>query len=131
MGKLKIKKKNLPYRRSTIDVGLHNAVSLAMAEYKAQERTRIQLAENEEILKKITDVDADRELWMWGCMALVLHRKYRWTANTITRIFGEIQDLHNELYDNTVTDEELKKVIIGLCVDEIGLNMLDIDKEDE
>lgn len=127
MGKLKIKKKNLPYRRGTIDVGLHNAVSLAMAEYKAQERARIQLAENEEILKKITAVDADRELWMWGCMAIVLHRKYRWTAATISKIFEEIQALHNELYDDTLTDEELKKVIIGLCVDEIGLNMLDAD----
>ena len=129
MGKLRIKKKDKPYRRGAIDVGLHNAVSLAMAEYKAQERARTQLAQNAEIIKKINAVDADRELWMWGCMAIVLHRKYRWTAATIAKIFDEIQTLHNELYDSTMTDDELKKVIIGLCVDEIGLNMLDLDAD--
>lgn len=127
MGKLKVKKKDRPYERRSIDLGVHNAVSLAMAEYNAKKRARIMLTENAEILKKITAVDADRELWMWGCMALVLHRKYRWTAATISKIFEEIQALHNDLYDDTLTDEELKRVIIGLCVDEIGLNMLDAD----
>lgn len=101
--------------------------SAALAEYNARTHTRRELAQNEEILQRINRTDADREIWMWGLFAVVLHRRYRFTAPKISEILSDVQNLHNELYDNSMDDIDLKKLIYNTVKDEVGLEIYDTD----
>ena len=98
---------------------------LAMQEYNARKHTRVMIAENEEIINNIEVRDSYQEVWMWGIMALVLHRRYRWTAKTIATILQQVQELHNELYDGSQDWKRLEREINDLVWNEVGIRIHD------
>lgn len=122
MGRLKLKKKDRP-----VNVGVSNAALVAMEVYKEQMRTRKELAQNAEILNMMDRVDSNREMWMWGLFAIVLHRRYRYTAKTLCEILSEVQALHEELYDAGMTGEQLVRHICEICKTETGLDLVNDD----
>lgn len=123
MGRKKLKNPYVignPARRALIEES-----SLALSEYNARKQTRIALAENEEIINNIEVRDSYQEVWMWGIMALVLHRRYKWTAKTITTILQQVQDLHNEMYDGSQEWKTMERKINALVWEEVGIKIHD------
>ena len=123
MGRKKLKNPFVignPARRALIEES-----SLALSEYNARKQTRIALAENEEIVNNIEVRDSYQEVWMWGIMALVLHRRYKWTAKTITTILQQVQDLHNEMYDGSQEWKTMERKINALVWEEVGIKIHD------
>lgn len=99
----------------------------ALAEYNARVHTRKQMAMNDELIQLADERDAKREVWMWGLFAVVLHRRYRFTAPKISEIFEEVQALHNELYNTSESEEELVTKLFGMVDKEVGLSIYDDD----
>lgn len=99
------------------------ASDIALADYQARKRTQKELATNEEILRMMDTRDEWNEQWMWGLFAVVLHRRYRFTPAKLVEIFGDIQALHNEIYDDTLDYAEVDKIVKEMVRDEIGLGI--------
>lgn len=99
------------------------ASDMALAEYRERKRTRKELATNEEILRMMDTRDEWNEQWMWGLFAIVLHRRYKFTSSKLAEIFGEIQALHNEIYDDTLDYEEVDRIVKQMVQDEIGMDI--------
>lgn len=94
-----------------------------MDEYKARKVARERLATNEEIEYKVQEADAHQEVWMYGCMALALHRRYHWQSETILRVFEDIRNLHNEIYETYQSHDQTSAEIIRLVWEEVGLGL--------
>lgn len=109
------------------DLEIQNA--LAAADWKVRRATREVLATNEEIQLMADKRDAHNEMWTWGLFAIILHRRYRFTSRTIESILAQVQQLHNELYDGSVSQEECTEKIYNLVKEETGLTLLDDDME--
>lgn len=105
---------------------LRNA-SLALAEYNGQKEARRLLGGDKEARRCADEMDDAREIWMWGLFAVILHRKYRFTAKKISEILGEVQALHNELYEASMDEEDLKRNIYNTVKAEVGLSIFDDD----
>ena len=99
------------------------ASDMALADYQARKRTRKELATNEEILRMMDTRDEWNEQWMWGLFAVVLRRRYRFTPAKLVEIFGDIQALHNEIYDDTLDYAEVDKIVKEMVRDEIGMDI--------
>lgn len=122
MGRLKLKKPPTKTQSS-----IQTAAQLAMAEYKIRLQARRELAINEEIISLTDQRDMWNENWMWGLFAVVLHRRYHFEADEIVRIMNDVQSLHNEIYDGTLSYEETNQIVLDLARKEVGL---DIESED-
>lgn len=115
-------------RRQMIDPGAAKILlesSAALQEYNARVHTRREMAQNEEIQRTIDLTDANREIWMWGLFAVTLHRRYRFTAPKIAEILSDVQNLHNELYDRSMDEDDLRRLIYETVRDEVGLEIYD------
>lgn len=99
------------------------ASGIALADYQARKRTQKELATNEEIQYMMDTRDEWNEQWMWGLFAIVLHRRYKFTSSKLAEIFGEIQALHNEIYDDTLDYEEVDRIVKRMVQDEIGMDI--------
>ncbi len=98
---------------------------IGLAEYRERKRVRLEMVRNREIVERIDARDSMQEIWMWGLFSLVLHRRYHWTAATIEKILSEVQRLHNDLWDQGETHEEISRKIIKMVEDEVGLKIWD------
>lgn len=99
------------------------ASGIALADYQARKRTQKELATNEEIQYMMDTRDEWNEQWMWGLFCVVLHRRYKFTPAKLTEILGEIQALHNELYDMTLDYEEVDKIVKRMAKEEAGVDI--------
>lgn len=99
------------------------ASGIALADYQARKRTQKELATNEEIQYMMDTRDEWNEQWMWGLFCVVLHRRYKFTPAKLTEILGEIQALHNELYDMTMDYEEVDKIVKRMAKEEAGVDI--------
>lgn len=100
----------------------------ALAEYNAKVETRKAIATEKELIQEYADRDAWMEGWMYGCLAIVLHRRYRFTAPKITEILNEIQALHNEVVHNNPdceTYEDVNRIVAKRVWDEVGMKVFD------
>lgn len=98
--------------------------SVALAEYNARKQARVIRGTNKEIIAQDKETDDAREIWQWGLMAVVLHRRYRFTAPKVVEILNDIQALHNELWDPELGTPEQTAKILKFVDDEVGLEML-------
>lgn len=99
------------------------ASGIALADYQARKKAQKELATNEEIQYMMDTRDEWNEQWMWGLFAIVLHRRYKFTSSKLAEIFGEIQALHNEIYDDTLDYEEVDRIVKRMVQDEIGMDI--------
>lgn len=100
----------------------------ALAEYNAKVETRKAIATEKELIQEYADRDAWMEGWMYGCLAIILHRRYRFTAPKIAEILNEIQTLHNEIvHDNPdcETYEDVNRIVAKRVWDEVGMKVFD------
>jgi len=120
MGKKKLKNPFLI--KKPIDP-VRAASGIALADYQARKRAQKELATNEEIQYMMDTRDEWNEQWMWGLFCVVLHRRYKFTPAKLTEILGEIQALHNELYDMTLDYEEVDKIVKRMAKEEAGVDI--------
>lgn len=99
----------------------------AMEEYKARVLVRNEMARNDEVIALTNKTDSERETWMWGLFAVVLKRRYKFTAPKIAEILSDVQALHNELYEQAEDEEDAKRLIYEVVKDEVGLSIFDDD----
>lgn len=102
--------------------------NMAMAEYKQREYTRRMIASDDELKREYYNRDGWMESWMYGCMAVVLHRRYRFTAPKLVEIINEIQAFHEEvLHDHPEceTYEEVNRIIAERVEQECGMKVFD------
>lgn len=129
MGKKKLKNPYTIHSAAGKKAGVLIESSLALKEYEAKMKARRELAINKEILDMTEQRDAFQENWMWGLFALVLHRRYHYTAGKIAEILTEVQTLHNDIYDGTRSYEETDRIIVDMVKDEVGLDITSADLE--
>lgn len=120
MGKKKLKNPFLI--KKPIDQ-VRAASGIALADYQARKRAQKELATNEEIQYMMDTRDEWNEQWMWGLFCVVLHRRYKFTPGKLSEILGEIQALHNELYDMTLDYEEVDKIVKRMAKEEAGVDI--------
>ena len=129
MGKKKLKnpfqigKKRTP-AQARIVLESQNALEV----YNARMQTRKAIATEQEMIDEYSNRDAWMESWMYGCLAIVLHRRYRLRAPKITEILNEIQALHNEIVCNNPdceTYEDVNRIVAQRVMDEVGMKVFD------
>lgn len=101
---------------------------MALAEYNARMETRKAIATEEEMIEEYSNRDAWMEGWMYGCLAIVLHRRYRFTAKTISDILNEVQAVHNEIVcsnPDCETYEDVNRIVAQRVWDEVGMKVFD------
>lgn len=99
------------------------ASGIALADYQARKKAQKELATNEEIQYMMDTRDEWNEQWMWGLFCVVLHRRYKFTPGKLSEILGEIQALHNELYDMTLDYEKVDKIVKRMAKEEAGVDI--------
>lgn len=100
----------------------------ALAEYNARMETRKAIATRDEMIEEYSNRDAWMESWMYGCLAIVLHRRYRFTAAKITDILNEVQALHNEIVcsnPDCETYEDVNRIVAQRVWDECRMKVFD------
>lgn len=121
MARLKLQKPStvIPYNTIACES------ALALTEFNYRKKVRLKVATDDEAQKTLTERDAWHENWMWGCFALILHRRYRWRADTIASILSDVRDLHNEIMESTDDYDyaETDKMILQMVYEETGLDI--------
>lgn len=121
MGKKKCK--DWQYRKATKDPGLMIAVQNAAFQRRERERVARMLIVEEECVKAADEhrdeVEDEFTDWLFGCFALVMHRKYGFGARRIARLFDDMQEMRKEL----VAEGIEHRMIWDMIRDEIGLDI--------
>ena len=112
MGKLKAKDwRKTDKQRHPVDLAVLNAVQLADYQLKVRKQAARVLAINEEVEKHTLqhrwDVEDEFTDWLFGCFALVMHRKYGFGARRIAGLFDAMQEMRKELVDQGVDHERI------------------------
>lgn len=129
MGKMKLKNPfQIGQQRTHAQERLVLESQAALAEYNAKVETRKAIATEKELIQEYADRDAWMEGWMYGCLAIVLHRRYRFTAAKITDILNEVQALHNDIVcsnSDCETYEDVNRIVAKRVWDEVGMKVFD------
>lgn len=102
----------------------------AMQEYNQRVHARKMIATDEELKREYAERDSWMESWLYGCMAVVLHRRYKFTAPKLVEILNEIQALHEQvMFDHPECENyaEVNKYIAQLVWDECHMKVFDND----
>lgn len=131
MGRLKIKDwqyKSSPDKKC-VDPALASAIQLASYQYKTQKKVREMMAVDREVNQLCIDnqnyaIDEYMN-WDYGCVALVLHRRYGYDAAECAAFLDDMQNLVREFEGSDYYSNEIWDVVR----DEVGLDVVIGGKE--
>ena len=127
MGKKKFRNPFQIGNRSKTEARIMMASDLALTEYNARKEARRIMGVDKEVIARDEEQNSAREIWMWGLFAVVLHRRYKFTAKKISEILVDIQNIHNELSEQAQDSEDEKRLIFKVVKEEVGLSIFDDD----
>ena len=88
------------------------------------------IATDEELKWEYASRDAWMESWMYGCMAVILHRRYKFTAPKLVEIINDIQALHEQVlseHPECETYADIDRYVSRIVWDECHMSVFDHD----